>query len=132
MKNKVMLSFPADVTNTPVTYVLVKEFDLKVNILRASINYNMKGSLLVELEGASDNFAKAIKYLETTGVEADFVHPVINIDDEKCVHCGLCTSVCSTRALSLDNETAMLSFEQERCVGCNLCINVCTTQAIDV
>ncbi len=59
MKNKVMLNFPADRANNPVTYDLVKKFDLRINILRASINYNMKGSLLMDIEGSSENFARA-------------------------------------------------------------------------
>lgn len=132
MKNKVLLNFPADRANNPITYDLVKKFDLKINILRASINYNMKGSLLMDIEGTSDNFTKALKYLEDEGIDADFIHPIITIDTERCVECGLCTSVCSSRALNLNSDDDSLEFIQERCVGCNLCINVCPTKAISI
>lgn len=132
MKNKVLLKFPADQANTPITYELVKQYDLKINILRASINYNMKGSLLMDIEGTSENFAKALKYLEHEGIDADFVHPIIRINHDTCVDCGICTSVCASRALTLSDEDASLEFIQERCVGCNLCLKVCPTQSISI
>jgi len=132
MKNKVMLNFPADRANNPVTYDLVKNFDLRINILRASINYNMKGSLLMDIEGSSENFAKALEYLEKEGIDADFVHPIITIDQNTCVDCGLCTSVCASRALTVQNSEAELEFIQERCVGCNLCVKVCPTRSITI
>lgn len=132
MKNKVMLRFPAEATNNPIVYELVKRFDLRVNILRASINYNMKGTLLIDLEGTSENFAKALNYLDHEGIDADFVHPIIRIDHDTCVDCGLCTSVCASRALTIATPDSGLEFLQERCVGCNLCMKVCPTRSISV
>lgn len=132
MKNKVLLKFPADCANNPITYVLVKDYDLKINILRASINYNMKGSLLMDIEGTSENFTGALKYLESEGIDADFIHPIITINHDTCVDCGLCTSVCASRALNLSTADDSLEFIQERCVGCNLCIKVCPTKSISI
>lgn len=132
MKNKVLLNFPAERANNPVTYDLIKKFDLRINILRASMNYNMKGSLLMDIEGTSENFTKALKYLEEQGIDADFIHPIININEETCVECGLCTSVCSSRSLNISENDGSLDFIQERCVGCNLCIGVCPTKSITI
>ncbi|HKK96268.1 MAG TPA: NIL domain-containing protein [Anaerovoracaceae bacterium] len=132
MKSKVLLRFPGEITNTPIAYDLVKKYDLKINILRASIEYNMKGSLLLDLEGMPENIEKAKGYLKEEGIDADFINPIIKVDEDKCVDCGLCTSVCASNALTLSSVDDSLNFDKDKCVGCNLCINVCPTRAISV
>lgn len=129
MQTKLMLKFGPETVNHPAVYELIKTFDLHINILKASINYNMKGELLMDVEGDSDRITAAMAFLEGLGIQADFVLKSIRIDEEKCVHCGLCTSVCSSRALFLGTD-GRLNFEQNRCVGCNLCIKACPSRAI--
>jgi len=132
MKSKVLLNFPGEITNTPIAYDLVKIYDLRINILRASIEYNMKGSLLLDLEGTPENIERAKEYLKREGIDADFINPIIKVDENKCVDCGLCTSVCASGALAISGEDDSLIFLKDKCVGCNLCINVCPTKAISV
>lgn len=132
MKNKILLTFPGEVTNTPIAYDLVKKYDLRINILRASINYNMKGSLLMDVEGTPENMENAIIYLKKEGILTDFINPIIKVDHDTCVDCGLCTSVCASGALVLSPDDLSLTFLQEKCVGCNLCISVCPTNAISI
>ena len=129
MQTKILMRFGPDTVNHPAVYDLIKKYDLHLNILKASINYNMKGELLMDVDGESDRIAEAMKFLESLGIQADFVLKSIRIDEDKCVHCGICTSVCSSRALYL-NDTARLCFEQNRCVGCNLCIRACPSRAV--
>jgi len=129
MKTKLLLKFGPETVNYPATYGLVKEFDLKINILRASINYNMKGELLLEVDGESEQITKAMIWLEGLGINVDFVLRSIRIDEDKCIHCGTCTSVCSPRALEMGSDD-LLHFEQNRCVGCNLCLKACPSRAI--
>lgn len=129
MKTKILLKFGPETVNHPAVYELIKKYDLHLNILKASINYNMKGELLMDVEGESDRIADAMKWLETIGIQADFVLKSIRVDEATCVDCGICTSVCSSRALYL-GEDDRLHFEQNRCVGCNLCIRACPSRAI--
>ena len=55
----------------------------------------------------------------------------INIENNLCVHCGACTAVCSTDALTIDNSTALLNFAKEKCTLCEQCIIACPLRAID-
>jgi ABC-type methionine transport system ATPase subunit len=50
-KIKVTLYFPANEITKPVTYHLVKDYDLKVNILNADISLNKVGKLTMDIEG---------------------------------------------------------------------------------
>ncbi|GKT33900.1 hypothetical protein ADUPG1_007559, partial [Aduncisulcus paluster] len=67
-------------------------YGLRVNILKASIDINLQGHMLAEVEGQSEKIGQAIEYLEKVGIEADFVKSTIQRLEEKCVDCGLCTT----------------------------------------
>ena len=56
----------------------------------------------------------------------------ISKDEDKCVHCGLCTSVCAPQALDIDRETMRVRFDYEKCVACELCVKVCPVRAMQV
>jgi len=52
------------------------------------------------------------------------------VDDEKCIDCGACISLCPTDALH-SNEDERLEFSYEKCIGCLLCLDSCPRQAIE-
>ncbi|MBN2795409.1 MAG: 4Fe-4S binding protein [Clostridia bacterium] len=130
MRTKMILKFPKAVTNEPITYELIKKYDLRINILKADINFKLEGHLIFDVDGNSKDIAGALEYLENLGVEADLITSTINIDSNKCVSCGLCTSACAVKALHLNREDWSLNYTELKCVGCNLCISTCPTRAI--
>ena len=131
-KRKLVLSFPEKIVTRPITYKLVKEFDLEFSILRAEITPDVEGKMLIELMGDDDQIGKAIKYLENAGVTIQEADKDITIDKDSCVDCGECTSVCITQALSLDNKTGKLIFNKDKCILCELCLDCCPVTAIKV
>lgn len=130
MNSKLILKFPAAETSRPLTYDLIKKFDLELNILKANVNNNMEGTILFEVKGESVKIAEAIEYVTGLGVHADLITSTLDVDAEKCVSCGLCTSVCKIRALTLDKTTWALNFDSSRCISCNRCIPICPARAI--
>lgn len=131
MKTKFLINFPATQSQEPVVYKLIADYGLKVNILKASIDINLQGHMLAEVEGQSDKIGQAIEYMDGVGIEADFVKSTISRLEEKCVDCGLCTTVCGSKALRIGEDTQWkLQYEDNRCVCCNLCIQACPLQAI--
>ena len=57
-------------------------------------------------------------------------HIVAKIDQDKCIHCGLCYIACedtSHQSISLTNGMPYNTYtiKEEECVGCNLCKIVC-------
>lgn len=54
---------------------------------------------------------------------------LMEIDNEKCVGCGLCTKVCPMGLLEIKN--GIPSTESPICMGCGQCIAVCPKEAID-
>jgi ferredoxin len=130
MKEKWFLTFPPELTEEPVTYTLIKNYDLRINILRASIGLNVTGNLLILVDGSPNGISEALAWLKTTGINVDSGDSQIIWDDKLCVHCGACTAVCPVNALSLDQETWLLSFSPEKCLACGHCIPACPLRAI--
>jgi len=132
IKRKLVLSFPENIVTKPITYKLVKEFNLGFNILRAEITPNMEGKMLIELNGDKTQIEEAIKYLISTGVTVKEAAKDIIIDKNLCIDCGICTSICITQALTLDSKTHKLKFDKEKCILCELCLDSCPLSAIKV
>jgi L-aspartate semialdehyde sulfurtransferase ferredoxin len=130
VKKRVTLTFPRRYVQMPVTYRLAKDFNVAANIIRAQVAPNQIGKLVVELSGDIDALDAAIDWMRTQDINVSFASREISIDEDLCVHCGLCTGVCPTEALTLDPETAMLVFTRSRCIVCEQCIPTCPTQAI--
>lgn len=130
MKKRVKLIFPKRSVHMPITYRLAKDFNIAANIIRAQVAPNQVGTLVVELSGDIDQLNDAIDWLEVQGIEVSGASGEIVVDEDLCVHCGLCTGVCPTKALTLDSETYRLTFARSRCIVCEQCVPTCPVQAI--
>ncbi len=53
---------------------------------------------------------------------------IVEVDRDRCEHCGLCKPACSTRAFTVTKKVH--SYEPSRCIGCGNCIDVCQTGAL--
>ena len=131
MKKKFYLYFPLETINEPLTYQLVKEYDVKVNILKARISPQTGGELLVELEAAPENLEAALVYLSSLQVKVEAAEKKIVLDKSRCISCGACTGVCFTSALTLNREDWQLNYDAEKCVACGMCIKACPLQLFD-
>lgn len=128
-KVKILLMFPKKYTAEPVTYILVKNHDLKVNILKAQIDYNIEGKLLMELEGSEKNIKSGITYLKSLDIKVKKDATSTLIDFDKCVGCGACVAACETGALVLDSSNKLI-FDGGKCLECMLCIKACPQRII--
>ena len=132
MKKRVILRFKRNAIDKPIVYRLARSYDLVFNILRASISPKAESMMVMELEGAQNDFDRGMEYLRDAGIEIEPIEQDIRRDEERCVHCGLCTSVCATNALDIDRKSMNVTFDYERCVGCELCVRVCPVKAMNV
>jgi ferredoxin len=129
---KVVLRFPPDLTDQPVTYNLIKEYDLMVNILRGHITPKEEGMLVLELTGGKKHLNRGMEYLAKLGVETQPLSKDVKWLKDRCTHCTACTSLCPTHALWVERDTMMVSFDREKCIACEMCITVCPYSAMEV
>ncbi len=116
----------------PITYHLVKDFDLKINILRAEITPGEEGHLLAEVAGEEDNLRRALDFLAAEKIGVVAANKQVTVRQEECVHCGACTAVCFSGALAMNGADWKLEFRPEKCIVCGLCIDACPLKIISV
>jgi ferredoxin len=132
MKKRFIIRFKRNTIDKPVVYKLAKDYDLVFNILRANVSPKADSIMVLEIEGEKENFEKGIHYLKDMGLDLEPIEQDINRDEQKCVHCGVCTSVCPPNALYIDRESMKVAFDYENCVACELCVKVCPVKAMNV
>ncbi|MBC8498689.1 4Fe-4S binding protein [Candidatus Bathyarchaeota archaeon] len=124
---RVMLRFSKEIVDRPITSQVILEQGTPVNILSAHMN-QQGGEILVDIESAHAD--KVIKAFRDKGVTVD-VRKLVEKDDDKCIDCGACVSICPMDALTFD-EAHTVVLDEEKCNGitCGLCVDACTTRAI--
>lgn len=126
----IYLSFPPETSGRPVVCNLAMLFDLRFNILKADISPRHEGSLTLEVSGREENYQKGLSYLKENGVKITPASQKVSRDEDACMHCGLCTSLCRTKALAVDLATRKVVFDVERCSACGICTRVCPVRAM--
>ena len=131
-KKRIVLTFPPTLLGQPITYHLVKDYDLMLNILRGVVTPKEEGRLVLELSGRKKSLEDGINYLKQLGVVIQSLAQDIKWHEEKCTHCTACIPACPTHAMSLDRDTMEVSFVKEQCIACELCISVCPFKALEI
>lgn len=132
MIERYILSFPPSSSDKPITYRLIRDYDFMVNILRAEITAGKEGRLLIEIEANEDELEKGLDFLKNEGVSIYQLGNEIEINEEECMHCGICTSVCFSGALSMNRKEWKLKFDSDKCVACGLCTEACPLDLISL
>lgn len=132
ISKKIVLLFPRELVEQAVIYRLVKEYDLKFNILRATVTPQVEGVLVMELVGEEENYERGIAFMEGLGLRIQSLSQDIQRNDDLCIQCGVCTAVCPSGALAVGRPSMEILFDNSKCVVCEQCIKVCTRRAMEL
>ncbi len=131
-KIKVTMYFKANEITRPVTYHLVKDYNLKVNILSADISLNKTGKLIADLSGEDEDIDRGLEFLKQEGIEYKIFMKSVIWKEDRCVHCGACTAVCPSGALVMNPANWELSFCKDKCLICGLCVKACPLKVMSL
>jgi len=132
VSKNVLLIFEKEIMYNPVIYWTIKKYEVLFNVLEARILPKQEGRLILQLEGERDQLDKAIAFMQSEKVKVEVLADRIKRDADRCVHCGTCTGVCKTGALSLDHQTMEVLFDPEKCVSCGQCELACPVAAMSM
>ncbi|MGA8240884.1 MAG: NIL domain-containing protein, partial [Desulfobacterales bacterium] len=96
-----ILRFPAVAAQKPIVCYLTRDYNLTFNILNAAVLPRKEGVMVLELSGDKKKFKDGVRFLKDQGIQVDFASQEVKRDRNKCTHCGACTAVCPTGALSI-------------------------------
>lgn len=63
---------------------------------------------------------------------------VIEVDNERCKGCGVCVSICPTKAIALNTKVNSMGYNYcymenpDACIGCSACGMICPDSVITV
>ena len=132
ISKRIVLHFPHRLVDQPIVYRLVKDYDLKFNILKAYVTPKEEGLLILELSGKEKDYQEGIQYLDKIGVKIQPLSQDIIRNDARCTHCGVCVPICPTGALVLEPLTRKIQFYGNKCIACELCVKACPTRAMEI
>lgn len=129
-QKRIILRFGTDSSVKPIVYRLVKDYDLVVNIVKADVNPQKEGTMVLEVIG--DQSEEGLNYLRNLGISVQDLNQGIVRNEEKCVMCGACTGICPTGALYMERPSMEVRFDGDQCIVCLLCTKVCPMRAMEV
>ncbi len=123
-----LLKFDSRTIKKPIISTATLETNALINILRANVGAR-EGEMVVEVD---DSKAKEVEEIfRRFGVEVIELREAVVKDEDRCVHCGLCISICPVEVFRFDEDWKVIA-ETEKCIHCGVCIKVCPCQALSL
>ncbi|HOP09112.1 MAG TPA: 4Fe-4S binding protein [Candidatus Methanofastidiosa archaeon] len=132
MRKKYIFTFPPGILGLFVFNRLVKGFDFWFNVLRAKIEPNVGGKLILEFYGDEDKIEKGIEEAKNNGVLVSSLDDDLVWAKDLCEDCGACISACPYQAISIDRDDFELHIDFNKCVACGKCAKVCPVNALSL
>ena len=127
------------IINCSLQFGVVKSIEDYSNIINEILKYNITFNILKFSMGTNgvnlllDVPDRMVTMITQALREKDVIvnkKGRVIVDDEKCIECGACISICPTDALHYDIND-QLKFSYDKCIGCLLCIDSCPRRAIE-
>lgn len=132
IRKRLVLDFPKQLVEQPITYRLIKEYNIEVNILRAKVTPDEEGRLMVEMKAEGEQIEQGISFLKELGVRITPLAQDIIFKEDICTHCTYCVALCPTSSFSIKRPQMEVQFDKERCILCEQCVHICPYKAIEI
>ncbi|MFU2207457.1 NIL domain-containing protein [Solidesulfovibrio sp. C21] len=132
LRKIIYLTFPPESSNKPVVCDLARIYGLVFNISKAQITPRHEGQMTMDITGPKEAFEAGMAYLKEHGVGVVPAAQRVSRDEDRCIHCGVCTALCPTKALTLNIETRLVEFHDDTCSACGMCTKVCPVAAMEI
>ncbi|OPX69247.1 MAG: Ferredoxin [Methanoregulaceae archaeon PtaB.Bin056] len=123
---KLLVTFSRKEGKKPIIAQVVRDTGVLVNVERALID-SSEGEALIDIPDESCRIVK--DKLADLGASVRILEEEISLDENECVDCGACISICPQEVFSFDEEFR-LRVDAKRCVLCGRCIEICPHRAL--
>jgi len=123
---KIKISIPTERIQNPIISESIIETGISINIMVANID-STYGELIADVNDF--RFYRIKNALESRGAIVSILDRPIHRDDEECVECGACISVCPMNVYCFDVGWNV-QVDEKKCIQCGLCIKMCPHGAL--
>jgi len=124
---RILLRFSEKIVDQPLTAQVILEHGIPISIVAAHVD-SQGGEILAEVPSAHAD--KVVDAFRKRGVTVT-VPKLIEVNNERCIDCGGCFSLCPVGAIAFEKDFSVV-FDEQKCTGspCGLCVDACPTRAI--
>jgi ferredoxin len=122
----IKINIAANIVTKPILAESILETGAMLNISQAHFDPT-HGEVVAEIP--SDQFGKIKNSLVSRGAEVVVLDTPISRDEEECVECGACISVCPVKVFSFADDWG-LEVDPDKCIQCGTCIKMCPHNAL--
>jgi NAD-dependent dihydropyrimidine dehydrogenase PreA subunit len=123
---KLLLRFNKEIIKRPIISETVLETGVMQDIERARVE-GPQGEIVVNVP--DDNCREVVNILRHKLVEVTRLDVPVSKDEENCVHCGACVSVCPVGAIAYEYDWRV-RMDEKLCVQCGNCVTACPVRVI--
>jgi ferredoxin len=123
-----LLKFDSKTVKKPIISKATIETGALINILRANVGAR-RGEMVVEVE--DDKAVEVEDVFGRYGVDVSELRDAVVKDEDRCVHCGLCISICPVEVFRYDENWKVVA-DTSKCIHCGVCVNVCPCKALSL
>ena len=125
---KITLHATPDITPRPLIAEVILETRALLNIDRADVK--PKGGEVV-IDVLEDECERVVAAFKKRGATITCLKQPIIKDDDECINCGACISVCPTGVISFMDDWSV-QMDLDKCVQCGACVTMCPHGALTV
>lgn len=122
---KLMLHVAPGIVRQPIVSSVILETEALINIERAKVDA-VTGEIVIDV--SSDKCMEVKDAFERRGVRVVLLEMPVIKDDDECVHCGACISICPTETFRFEGERVVA--DSGKCVQCGVCVTACPQRAL--
>jgi ferredoxin len=123
---KIKINISSETVVRPILAESIIETGVLLNVSQAHFDRS-HGEVVADV--LEEHYEKIYQALTSRGARVRRLDAPIEWDEDECVECGACISVCPTRVFSLDEDYS-LKVDQAKCIQCGTCIEMCPHRAL--